>query len=57
MLAGEFSLITVLSNGSFSHLEGFGNLGHGNILMKQGKHLPRLDVLEHRKPPYGKSLR
>jgi hypothetical protein len=43
--------IPVFSNGSFSHVQGFRNLSHRNILVKQGKHLTGLGVLEHRKPP------
>lgn len=34
LLAGECSLIPVFANGSFSHLEDFGNLSHGHILVK-----------------------
>lgn len=57
LLAGECSLIPVFANGSFSHLEGFGNLSHGDILVKQSKHPTGLGIAEHRKSPYCKSLR
>jgi hypothetical protein len=51
LLAGERPLIPILANGSFSHVQCLGNPCHGLPLMKQTKHLSRLGVAEHRKPP------
>jgi hypothetical protein len=57
LLAGEFPLVAVISNGSFSHAQCSGNLSHRNILMKQRKHPSGFGILEHRKPPCAKGLR
>lgn len=51
LLAGECPLIPILANGSFSHVQCLGNPSHGLPLMEQTKHLSRLGVAEHRKPP------
>jgi hypothetical protein len=57
LLAGKRPLIPIFANGSFSHVEGLGNLRYGLSLMEQTKHLSRPGVTEHRKPPENKNLR
>lgn len=57
LLTGQCPLIPIFANGSFSHVEGLGNPRYGLSLMEQTKHLSRLGIFEHRKPPGNKNLR